>query len=168
MTGPDPSGSTRLGAEPSTQATTSSTGSAPGSTRLGEEPRPDVSGRSVGELISEVTSDLTKLMSQELELAKAEVRVEAAKAGKTAGAFGGAAVAGYFALLFASLTLMFALRALFDSYTWAALVVTLLYAVVGAVLFSRARATAKTINPKPEVTVQTLKEDAQWARTRKS
>lgn len=140
-----------------------------GSERLGTaEARPDVSNRSVGELISEVTSDLATLLNQELELAKAELRVEAGKAGKTAGAFGGAAVAGYFALLFASWTLLFALHALFDSYTWAALVVTLLYAVIGAVLFSRARKTAKTINPKPEVTVQTLKEDAQWAKTRKS
>ena len=157
MTGPDLGGSQRLGEEPGA-----------GSQRVAEEPRPDVSGRSVGELISHVTSDLTTLLNQELELAKAELRVEATKAGKTAGAFGGAAVAGYFTLLFASWTLLFALHALFDSYTWAALVVTLLYAIVGAVLFLNAKKTAKTINPKPEVTVQTLKEDAQWAKTRKS
>lgn len=139
-----------------------------GSQRLTAETGPDVNSRSVGELISEVTSDLATLLNQELELAKAELRIEASKAGKTAGAFGGAAVAGYFALLFASWTVLFALGAWFDSYTWAALAVTLLYAVVGAVLFSRARKTAKTLNPKPEVTVQTLKEDAQWAKTRKS
>lgn len=139
-----------------------------GSQRITAEPRSDVSQRSVGELIAEVTSDLATLLNQELELAKAELRIEAGKAGKTAGAFSGAAVAGYFALLFASWTLLFALHALFNSYTWAALVVTLLYAVVAAVLLSRARAAAKTINPKPELTVQTLKEDAQWAKTRSS
>lgn len=157
-TGP---GSRRVSAEPYPD-------SGSGSQRVSEDPEPDVSQRSVGQLISEVTSDLTLLLSQELELAKAEIRVEATKAGKTAGAFGGAAGAGYFALLFASWTLLFALHALFNSYTWAALVVTLLYAVAGAVLFSRARKTAKTINPKPEMTVQTLKEDAQWAQNRKS
>ena len=139
-----------------------------GSQRIGEEPAPDVSGRSVGELIAHVTTDLTTLLNQELALAKAELRVEATKAGKTVGAFGGAAVAGYFTLLFASWTLLFALHALFDSYTWAALVVTLLYGIAAAVLFLRGRKTAQTINPKPEVTVQTLKEDAQWAKTRKS
>jgi len=127
-----------------------------------------VGQRSVGELISEVASDLTTLLNQELELAKAEMRIEAAKAGKMAGAFGGAAAAGYFALLFASWTLLFALHALFDSYTWAALVVAVLYAALGAALFVRARATAKTIKTKPELTVQTLKEDAQWAKTRTS
>ena len=110
-----------------------------GSQRVEGDTPPDVSGRSVGELISHVASDLSTLLNQELELAKAELRIEAGKAGKTAGAFGGAAVAGYFALLFASWTLLFALHALFDSYTWAALVVTLLYAIVGAVLFARAR-----------------------------
>jgi len=139
-----------------------------GSSRIDPAPGTDVRDRSVGELVAEVTSDLSKLMGQEIALAKAELSVEAKKAGKTAGAFGGAGVAGYFALLFASWTVLFALHALFDSYTWAALVVTLLYAAVAAVLFLKARATAKTINPKPEQTVQTLKEDAQWAKTRKS
>jgi Putative Actinobacterial Holin-X, holin superfamily III len=128
----------------------------------------DVTQHSVGELVKEVTSDLTKLFNQELELAKLEVKVEAKKAGKAAGAYGGAGVAGYFAVLFASLTLMFALTALFDSPTWAALVVTVLWAVVGAVLYSRAKKAAAEIDPKPEMTVQTLKEDAQWAKTRKS
>ncbi len=128
----------------------------------------DVTQHSVGELVKEVTQDLTKLFNQELELAKLEVKVEAKKAGKTAGAFGGAGVAGYFAVLFASLTLMFALGSLLDSLIWGALIVTLLWAVVGAVLFSRAKKQAAEINPKPEMTVQTLKEDAQWAKTRSS
>ena len=128
----------------------------------------DVTQHSVGELVKEVTQDLTKLFNQELALAKLELTAEAKKAGKTAGAFGGAGLAGYFAVLFASLTLMFALEALFDSYIWAALAVTVLWAIVGAVLFSRAKKTAAQLNPKPEMTVQTLKEDAQWAKTRSS
>ena len=138
------------------------------SSRVHEEPGPDVSQRSVGELVGEVAQDLTKLVNQELELAKIEVRAEVKKTGKAAAAFGVAGVAGYFALLFASLTLMFALDLLFDNLALAALVVTLLYAIVAAVLFSRAKKTAQTIDPTPHVTVQTLKEDAQWAKTRSS
>jgi uncharacterized membrane protein YqjE len=138
------------------------------SSRVHEEPGPDVSQRSVGELVGEVAQDLTKLVNQELELAKVEVRAEVKKTGKAAAAFGVAGVAGYFALLFASLTLMFALDLLFDNLALAALVVTLLYAIVAAVLFSRAKKTAQTIDPTPHVTVQTLKEDAQWAKTRSS
>jgi hypothetical protein len=129
---------------------------------------PDVSQRSLGELLGEVTSDLSKLVSQEIALAKAEVSTEAKKAGKIASAFGGAAGAGYFALLFASLWLMFLLASWFDSLTWAALVVTAIYAVIAAVLAVRGRTTLKTLNPKPEKTIETLKEDAQWAKTRNS
>ena len=76
----------------------------------------DVTQHSVGELVKEVTQDLTKLFNQELALAKLEMSNEAKKAGKTAGAYAGAGVAGYFLVLFASLTLMFALASLFDSY----------------------------------------------------
>jgi hypothetical protein len=118
----------------------------------------DVGQRGVGELVGEVTQDLTKLLTQELALAKAEVRIEAKKAGKTAGEFGAAGLAGYFALLFASLTLMFALASWWDSLIWAALAVTVLWGVAGAVLFTRARKQAQQINPKPEKTIQTLKE----------
>lgn len=128
----------------------------------------DVTQRGVGDLVREVTKDLSKLMSQELELAKLELRTEAKKAGKTAGAFGGAGVAGFFVLMFGSLALVFALSSLLDSPAWAALIVTALWAVVGAVLFARARKQAKALNPTPEMTVQTLKEDARWAKTRSS
>jgi len=138
------------------------------SSRVHEEPGPDVTQRSVGELVGEVAQDLTKLVNQELELAKVEVRAEVKKTGKAAAAFGAAGGAGYFALLFASLTLMFALDLLFDNLALAALVVTVLYAIVAAVLFARAKKTAQTIDPTPHVTVQTLKEDAQWAKTRSS
>ena len=137
------------------------------STPLGSDV-PDVSGVGVGEILRGVTSDLGKLVNQEVELAKLEVRQEAKKAGRIAGAFGGAGVAGYFAALFLSLTVMFALAAWFDSLTWAALSVGVLYAIVAAVLIARARAQAKTLNPVPEQTVQTLKEDKEWLKTRNS
>lgn len=128
----------------------------------------DVSQVGVGDILRGVTADLSKLVSQEIELAKLEVKAEAKKAGTIAGAFGGAGAAGYFAVLFLSLTLMFLLAGWFNSLTWAALVVFVVWAAVGAVLFLRARALAKTLNPVPEVTVQTLKEDQEWLKTRNS
>jgi len=137
------------------------------STPLGSN-APDVSNVGVGEILRGVTADLSKLVNQEIGLAKLEVRQEAKKAGKIAGAFGGAGGAGYFAVLFLSLTLMFLLASAFDSYTWGAFVVFLLWAIVGAVLFLRARALSKTLNPVPETTVQTLKEDKEWLKTRNS
>lgn len=118
---------------------------------------------SVGELVSEVTADIQRLLRQEVELAKAEISEEATKAGKAAGMYGGAGFAGYMATLFLSLTLVFALANVMDQ-SWAALIVTVVWAVAGAVLYSKGRSRMRTVHPKPERTVQTLKEDAEWAR----
>lgn len=129
--------------------------------------RPDVEDRSVGDLIGEVTSDLSKLMRQEVALAKAELKVEAAKAGKGAGMLGGAGVAGHMALVFLSLALMFLLDS-FMPIGWAALIVAVLWLIAAAVLASIGRKALKSVNPVPEQTVETLKEDVQWAKTRSS
>ena len=119
--------------------------------------RPEVHGRSVGDLISEVSNDLSTLMRQELALAKAEVKAEATKTGKAAGMLGGAGFAGYMVALFVSIALWWALANGMDE-GWAALIVAALWAVVGAVLYSMGRARLKAVHPKPERTVQTLKE----------
>jgi len=119
--------------------------------------RPEVHGRSVGDLIGEVSNDLSTLMRQELALAKAEVKAEATKTGKAAGMLGGAGFAGYMVALFASIALWWALANGMDE-GWAALIVAALWAVVGAVLYSLGRSRLKSVHPKPERTVQTLKE----------
>jgi hypothetical protein len=119
--------------------------------------RAEVHGRSVGDLIGEVSNDLSTLMRQELALAKAEVKEEATKTGKAAGMLGGAGLAGYMVALFASLALWWALANGMDE-GWAALIVAALWAVVGAVLYSMGRSRLKSVHPKPERTVQTLKE----------
>jgi hypothetical protein len=119
--------------------------------------RSDLSDRSVGELISEVTTDLTTLMRQELELAKAELKQEATSAGKAAGMLGGAGFAGYLVVLFLSVALWAALANGMDE-GWAALIVAALWAVVAAVLAVVGRARMRRINPKPERTVQTIQQ----------
>ncbi len=123
--------------------------------------------RPVGELVSDVTRTLSTLMRQELELAKAELRQEAVKAGKGAGFLGGAGFAGWMVGLFVSLALMWALNEIMDLF-WAAVIVAVLWAIVAAVLFVKGRAEMRSVNPVPEQTVETLKEDAEWAKTRKS
>jgi hypothetical protein len=119
--------------------------------------RRDVSEASVGALIGEVTNDLSTLMRQELDLAKAELRQEAAKTGKAAGLLGGAGLAGYMVALFVSIALWWALANGMDE-GWAALIVAAIWAVVAAVLFSIGRKRMRDVNPKPERTVETLKE----------
>jgi hypothetical protein len=119
--------------------------------------RPEVSGRSVGELIGEVTTDLTNLMRQELDLAKAEVKQEVTTAGKAAGMLGAAGFAGYMVALFLSVALWWALANGMDE-GWAALVVAAVWGVVAAVLAVLGRARMRQVNPKPERTMQTLQQ----------
>ena len=121
------------------------------------QPGRDVSGASVGELFSEVAQDLSTLMRQELALAKAEVKEEAVKAGRAAGMFGAAGFAGYMVLLFASIAAWWGLAEVMAA-GWAALVVTAIWAVIGAVLFAVGRQRMREVNPKPERTVETVSE----------
>ncbi|MEV7473652.1 phage holin family protein, partial [Pseudarthrobacter oxydans] len=88
---------------------------------------------SLGELLGDVTRDLSTLMRQEVELAKAELKQSATKAGKGSGMLAGAGVAGHFVLLFLSLGLMFALGALMP-LGWAALIVAVVWGIIAAVL----------------------------------
>ncbi|MDX6343269.1 MAG: hypothetical protein QOH87_3407 [Trebonia sp.] len=117
----------------------------------------DISNTSVGEMMGQVAQDLSLLMRQELDLAKAEVKQEITKAGKAAGLLGGAGFAGYMVLLFGSIAAWWGLANVMDQ-GWAALIVTGVWAVVGAVLFAVGRGRMKQVNPKPELTVETVKE----------
>jgi len=118
---------------------------------------------SVGGVVSDVMADMQRLLRQEVDLAKAEVREEAGKAGKAAGMFGGAGFAGYMVAVFLTLAAMFGLGTVM-ALGWAALIVTGIWAVIGGTLFVLARARMRTVSPKPERTMETLKEDARWAR----
>jgi hypothetical protein len=113
--------------------------------------------QSVGELLANVTKDLSTLMRQEVELAKAEMKAEVGKAGKGAGMLGAAGFAGYMVLLFLSFALWWGLANVMDE-GWAALITAAVWAIIAAVLAVRGRSMLKTVNPKPERTVQTVKQ----------
>jgi uncharacterized membrane protein YqjE len=121
----------------------------------------------LGQLMGDVVSEMGTLVRQEIALAKVETKEELTKAGKAAGMLGGAAVAGHMALLFLSLALAWLLAQAINLALSFALV-GLLYAAAAGVLATRARNQAKSINPVPEQTVETLKEDVQWAKAQKN
>jgi hypothetical protein len=126
----------------------------PGSAGAG--PYEDIGEVSVGELVGNVTRDLSTLMRQELALAQAELKAEASKTGKAAGALGAAGFAGYMAVLFASICLWWALGNLIGN-GWSALVVAVLWGIAGAVLYAGGRKKLREVHPTPERTVDTLK-----------
>jgi hypothetical protein len=111
---------------------------------------------SLGELLGDVTRDLSTLMRQEVELAKAELKQSATKAGKGSGMLAGAGVAGHFVLVFLSLGLMFALGALMP-LGWAALIVAVIWGIIAAVLASIGRKELKQVKGLPQ-TGETLSE----------
>lgn len=110
---------------------------------------------SLGDLLGEVTQDLSTLMRQELELAKAELRQSATKAGKGAGMLGAAAYAGLMAVFFLTVALWWALG-LLVGLGWSAVIVAVLWGVIALVLFLTGRKQLKQIQGAPE-TVDSLK-----------
>ncbi|WP_306204368.1 phage holin family protein [Actinoplanes sp. RD1] len=122
-----------------------------------------VTNSSVGELIGNISDDLSQLFRQEVELAKVELKQEASKAGKAAGMLGGAGFAGYLAVVLLSFAIVFGLGNVMD-LGWAALIVAVLWGIAGAVLYSIGRKRLKTVDPVPRRTADTLKEDARWLK----
>jgi len=121
--------------------------------------------RSLGDLVSEVASDLGLLMRQEVQLAKVEMKQEAVDTGKAAGLLGAAGFAGYMTLLFLSIALWWGLSNVMDQ-GWAALIVAALWAIAGAVLYVVGRERLKRLPPFAENTMTTLKEVPQALKGR--
>ena len=122
---------------------------------------------SFGELLKQLSSDTATLVRQELALAKAELRQQGKTAGAGAGMFGGAALLGLGA--FGALTAcLIALLATALNHVWlAALIVTIVYAIIAAVLVSQGKKKIQAATPPAPQTVETVKEDVEWAKTRK-
>ena len=118
---------------------------------------------SLGELVGQATKDISTLVRKEIELAKAELSTEVAKAGKGAGMFGGAGVTALYGLTFLSLAAMFGLAALMP-IGFAALIVGAVWLAAAGILAITGKKAFADFSPKPERTIRTLKEDAQWAR----
>jgi uncharacterized membrane protein YqjE len=121
----------------------------------------------VGELVKRLAAETNTLVHQEIELAKAELSEKGKAAGKGAAMFGGAGATGLLAL--GALTACFiALLATAIDHVWlAALIVALVYGAIAAVLALRGREQVRAATPPaPEQTIESVKEDMEWAKTR--
>ena len=106
---------------------------------------------SLGDLLGEVSRDLSTLVRQEIELAKAEAKQSATRAGKGAGLLGGAGYAALMAVLFLSIALWWGLGHLIDN-GWSAVVVALIWGIIGLVLFLRGKKELKQVEGLPQTT----------------
>jgi Putative Actinobacterial Holin-X, holin superfamily III len=124
----------------------------------------DLRERPVGELLKQLATETTTLVRQELDLAKAEMRQKGRQAGPGFGLIGGAGAVGLGA--FGALTAFFVLALDGAVANWlAALIVALVYAAIAAFLYVRGKEKVEDAgSPVPEQTVETLKEDVEWAK----
>ena len=110
---------------------------------------------SIGELLADVSQDVSTLLRQEVELAKAEVRQSATRTAKGAGMFAGAGVSGHMALVFVSIAVWWGLGNSIG-HGWSAIVVAAIWLVIGAVLAAVGRGEIKAIKGVP-LTADTVK-----------
>jgi hypothetical protein len=130
------------------------------------EPDGDLRERSIGELFSKLSNETSTLIRQEMELARAELTEKGRQAGKGAGLFGGAATVALLGAGAITAGIVLLLALLIPDWL-AAILVGLVFVGVAALLGMKGRDEIQAATPPvPEETVDTVKEDVQWAKTR--
>ena len=127
---------------------------------------PELREASTGELVKQLTDDMRTLVQKEVALAKAELSEKGKRAGVGAGLLGGGATFGFLALA----TIVAAIVGLLDramAFWVAALIVGVVLAAVAAVMAMTGKNKVQEAGPPvPEETVESVKEDVQWLKTR--
>jgi hypothetical protein len=120
--------------------------------------------RSLGDLIGDLTSEISELVTSHVALAKAEIRQDARDAGRAGGMFGAAGVSALVALLMLSSAAAWGLAEVVEP-GWAFLLVGGAWAVAAAVLTMSGKRELDEMDPGPKRTVEEIKEDRQWLKT---
>jgi len=131
-----------------------------------DTPPEELRERPMGDLVKQLAGQTSTLVRQEVDLAKAELAEKGRIAGQGAGLFAGGAVVGMMAAGALTALLILVLDTAMDAWL-AALIVTVVLGAVAAVLALQGRNRIRAATPPvPQQTVETLKEDVEWAKTR--
>jgi hypothetical protein len=123
--------------------------------------------RSIGSVIGDAIANLQDIVRSEIQLAKTETREEAVSAMRASGMLIGGIIAALYALGLFLLAVAWGLAEFLD--LWLALgIVFLVMAVIASVLIMVGKSRLSEIDPKPEQTIETLKEDVAWAKRQMS
>jgi apolipoprotein N-acyltransferase len=120
--------------------------------------------QSIGELLKHLSEQTATLVRQELDLARAEMQQRGKRAGLGLGLIGGGGVLALAAVGALTATLILVLAEWMDAWL-AALIVTLGYAAGAAVLALQGKEKVGEATPPVPQTMETVKEDVQWAKT---
>jgi uncharacterized membrane protein YqjE len=123
--------------------------------------------RSLSDLIGSLTSDISDLMSTQMQLAVVEIKEEVRQTGKAAGLFGGGAAAGYLAVALLAFAAAWGLAEVIPA-GFAFLIVGLVFAAAAAVLAMQGKKVIQQTEAVPPQTKQSLKEDVQWLKQQRS
>jgi len=124
----------------------------------------DLHDRPIGETAGALLRDVSLLVRQELQLAKAELREKGALAVPAVAMFGAAAVVGL-ATVGALTAFVILVLTLFLAPWLAALIAGVVLAVVAAGLAMAGRQRLERMGqPVPEQTIRTVQEDVQWVK----
>jgi uncharacterized membrane protein YqjE len=122
--------------------------------------------KSLGDLVGELTTEFSALVSSHIALAKAEIRQDAKDAGKAGGMLGGAGAAALIASLMLSAAAAWGLAEVMEP-GWAFLIVGVVWLVVAAVLALSGKRELDDMNPGLRKTMEELEEDKQWLKTQR-
>lgn len=126
----------------------------------------DLRDRPLGDLVKQLAEQTSTLVRQEVELAKAEVAQKGQQAGKGAGLIGAGAVIGLLAAGALTAFLIMLLDGVLPNWL-SALIVAVVFGAIAAILALQGRNRIRAATPAvPEQTVETVKEDVEWAKTR--
>jgi uncharacterized membrane protein YqjE len=119
--------------------------------------------RSFSDVLQDIVRNVQEIVRSEVRLAKTEIREEAVKAKSSVAMLGAGAVAAIFAVLFLLLTIVYALALVVPSWA-AALIVGAGLAIAAGVMLMTGIKQFKQIHPRPERTVESIKENIEWAK----
>jgi MFS family permease len=132
-----------------------------------DSPPDELRERPIGDLVKQLAGQTSTLVRQEIDLAKAELTEKGRVAGQGAGMFGGAGVVGLLAAGALTACVILALSKAVPDWL-AALIVALVLGAITAVLALQGRNRIRAATPPvPEKTVETVKEDVEWAKSQR-
>ena len=120
-------------------------------------------GPSIAGLLQDIVGNIQGIIRSELRLAKAEVKEDVSTMVRAAAMLAVGAVLGVYALGIILLFVVYALRGPLPDWA-AALIVGLVVAAVAGVLVMLGMQRIKSVNPAPEQTIDSIKEDVQWVK----
>jgi uncharacterized membrane protein YqjE len=122
--------------------------------------------QSIGDLLRQLSQETSTLVRQEMALARAELTEKGKRAGAGAGMLGGAGIAALLTLGTLTACVILVLNEFMDAWL-AALILTVVWAAVAGVLALQGRNKVQEATPPAPQTVETLKEDVEWAKTQR-